>query len=118
MCLHILVKIPATYTCENGLYVQSNIDNSEIICDEIIGATKCTSRKTIPIISTSTKLVPTKRTSTYFYILLIFLSITIALLIAVSIYWYLIKNQSKQKYLLTYHDTSNKSIEINNNIII
>ena len=39
-----------------------------------------------------------------FYILLVFLLITIALLIAVSIYCYLIKYQGKQKHLLPFHD--------------
>ena len=43
-----------------------------------------------------------------FYILLAFLSITIALLIAVSIYCYLINYQAKQKKLLPFHDTNNK----------
>ena len=38
-----------------------------------------------------------------FYILLVFLLITIVLLIAVSIYCYLIKYKSKQKYLLPFH---------------
>ena len=37
-----------------------------------------------------------------FYILLAFLLITILLLIAVSIYCYLIKYKSKQKHLLPY----------------
>ena len=43
-----------------------------------------------------------------FYILLIFLSITIALLIAGSIYCYLIKNKLKQKHLQPYYVTNNK----------
>ena len=38
-----------------------------------------------------------------FYILLVFLSIAITLLIAVSIYCYLVKYLTKQKYLLPYH---------------
>ena len=37
-----------------------------------------------------------------FYILLVFLLITIVLLVAVSIYCYLIKYKSKQKYLLPF----------------
>ena len=40
-----------------------------------------------------------------FCILLAFLLITIALLIAVSIYCYLIKYQAKQKHLLPFHET-------------
>ena len=41
-----------------------------------------------------------------FYILLDFLLITIALLIAVSIYWYLIKY--RRKHLLPFLNTNNK----------
>ena len=36
------------------------------------------------------------------------LSITIALLIAVSIYCYLVKYRVKQKHLLPFHDTNNQ----------
>ena len=43
-----------------------------------------------------------------FYILLAFLLITTTLLIAVSIYCYLIKYQAKQKHLLLFHDTNNE----------
>ena len=43
-----------------------------------------------------------------FYILLDLLSITIALLIAVSIYCYLIKCKSKQKHSLPFFVASNK----------
>ena len=43
-----------------------------------------------------------------FYILLAFLLITIALLIAVSIYCYLIKYRAKQKHLLPFNFTNNK----------
>ena len=53
-----------------------------------------------------TKTVLTKSTSTNFYVSLTFLSIPIALLIAVSIYP--IKNRSKQKYLLPYHITNDE----------
>ena len=42
------------------------------------------------------------------YILLAFLLITIALLIAVSIYCYLIKYQAKQKHLLPFHVTNDE----------
>ena len=47
-----------------------------------------------------------------FYILLAFLLITIALLIAVSIYCYLRKYRAKQKHLLPFNFTNNKSKEI------
>ena len=43
---------------------------------------------------------------------------TIALLIAVCIYYYQIKHRPKQKHLLPYHNNSNKLKEININNII
>ena len=42
------------------------------------------------------------------YILLACLSITIASLMAVSIYFYLIKYQAKQKHLFPFHNTNNE----------
>ena len=47
-----------------------------------------------------------------FYILLAFFKITIALLIAVSIYCHLIKYRAKQKCLLPFHVTNNELKEI------
>ena len=43
-----------------------------------------------------------------FYILLVFILTTIALLIVVSIYCYVIKYQAKQKHLLAFHDTKSE----------
>ena len=71
---------------ENGKYVESIIGDSVIMCDEIIKETKT---------------IPTKSTSTNFYILLAFLLSTISLLIAVSIYCYLIKYKNKTKLFIT-----------------
>ena len=89
---------PATCACENDKYLRNGIDNSVIMCHEIIDVTK----------TALTKTVPTKCTSKNFYIFLTFLLITIALLIAVTIYCYLIKYGAKQKHLLTCPDISNK----------
>ena len=89
---------PATCSCKNGLYSGSIIGDSVIICDEIIKETKA-----IPAKRTSTKTVLTKCTSTNFYILLAFLSLTIALLIAVSSYCCFVKYQAKQNSLLPQH---------------
>ena len=47
-----------------------------------------------------------------FNILLAFLLIIIALLTAVSIYYYLIKYQTKRKHLLPFHDTNNELREV------
>ena len=71
---------------ENGKYVGSIIGDSVIMCDEIIKETKT---------------IPTKSTSTNFYILLAFLLSTISLLIAVSVYCYLIKYKNKTKLFIT-----------------
>ena len=46
------------------------------------------------------------------YILLAFLLITIALLIAVSMYSYFIKYRGKQKHLLPFHNTNNELREV------
>ena len=47
-------------------------------------------------------------------LLAIFLLITIALLIAVSIQCYLIKYRAKQKHLLPFHDTNNELKQVLN----
>ena len=46
------------------------------------------------------------------YILLAFLLIAIALLIALSIYCYFVKYQAKKKHLLPFHNTNNKLREV------
>ena len=89
----------AKYSCENGKYLGSTIDHSVITWDKIIEETKTFLTK-----RTSTKLFQK------LYILLAFLLITTALLIAVSIYW--IKCWAKQKHLLPHHITNNKLKEV------
>ena len=108
----------ATCTCGNGEYCASIIPDSEITCDEIIERAKTTPTKSTSAKTVTAKITSTKNTSTNFYIFLTFLLITIALLIAVSIYCYLIKYRSKQKQLLQHYDTSNKLKEINVSNII
>ena len=71
----------ATCSCENGKYLASIMDDSAIMCDEIL-------EETVPTNLNESK-ANCKTQS--FYILLAFLLITIALLIAVSIYCCLIK---------------------------
>ena len=73
---YIYIRNAATCSCKNGKYARSIIDDSVITCDEIIGTTK----------STLTKIVAAKIIFYIFHILPAFLFITIALLIAVSIY--------------------------------
>ena len=91
MCKKDYFWNPATCCCKKGKYVGNIIGDLVITCDEIIEATQSTSRKTVPEKSTSTKSVPTKSTSTNFYISFSILLISMALLIAVSIYCYLVK---------------------------
>ena len=79
------------------------MDYSLITCDEVINSFD-EKIKTIPTNFNESKV--TCRTQN-FYILLAFLLIAITLLIAVSIYCYVIKYQ--MKYLLPFHDT--KQIE-------
>ena len=71
------------------------MDDSAIICDEIIDVQE---------MNFNEKNITCKTQS--FYILLAFLLITIALMIAFSTYYYLIKYQETD--LLPFHDTDNK----------
>ena len=90
-------------TCKNGKYIASIIDDSVIMCDDIIEETK-----TVPTNSNRIETVPTKITSINIYILLDISLITIALLIAVSAYCCFIKYWAKQKRLSPYCLTNNK----------
>ena len=80
------------------------MDDSTITCDEIIESYD-EERKTV-----STNFNEKKATckAQYFYILLTFLLITLALLIAVSISCYLIKYGTKQKHLLPFYSTNSE----------
>ena len=94
---------PATCNCESEKYLASLMDDSAIICDEIIDVEETNFNE---------KNITCKTQN--FYILLAFLLITIELLIAISIYCYLIKHRAKQKHLLPFHDTKLKEIYIDN----
>ena len=80
---------------ENGKYFASIM--GKIICDEIIDIREANFNEKNTTCKTQS-----------FYILLAFLLITITLLIAVSIYYYLIKYWVKQKHLLPFHNTKLK----------
>ena len=92
----------ATCNCENRRYLASIMDDSAIICDEVI---ESRDEEWKTILTNFNK---------NFYILLVFLLTTIALLIAVSIYCYLINYQAKQKHLLPFHNTKLKKIHMDN----
>ena len=109
ICEEDYIWKPAICSCEDGKYLASIIDNSVITCDEIIDSdveakSYDEERKTI----LKNIIFETKS----FYILLAFLLITIALLIAVSIYCYLIKYKAKQKHLLPFYITNNDLKEV------
>ena len=87
---------------ENGKYLASITDNSVIMCDEIIEE----ETKTVTTNFNEKKKAICK--TKFFYILLVFLLINIALWIAVSIYCYLLKYGAKQKHVLRVHDTNNE----------
>ena len=74
------------------------MDDSTIMCNEIIEET---------VLTNLNEEKATCKTQN-FYVLLAFLLITIALLIAVSVYCYLIKYLAKQKHLLPLNFTNNK----------
>ena len=77
--------------------------DSVIMCDETIEA-KLHDEETKTIRTNFNE----KKVTQNFYILLAFTLITIALLIAFSIYCYLIKYRAKQKHLLPFHVTNNE----------
>ena len=85
--------------CGNGKYLADIMDDSTIICDEVIELYK-----------EETNFDENKATCKMqnFYILVKFLIIAIALLIAVIIYCYSIKYGAKQKHLLPFHYTNNQ----------
>ena len=83
----------ATCDCENGKYLASIMDDSAIICDEVIDVdveAKSNKEETKPVPTNFNEKKATCKTQN-FYILLAFLLITIALLTALSICCYLIK---------------------------
>ena len=74
------------------------MDDSVIMCDEVI-------KETVPA-NFNEKKATCKMQN--FCILLAFVLITTTLLVAVSIYCYLIMYRAKQKHLLPFHDTNNE----------
>ena len=107
MCKKVHFSNIARYSVANSKYVGSIANSSVIKCDEIINTIKSILIKTVP-----TKTVPTKINSKKVYILHVFLLVTIALLIAVNIFCYLMKYQIKEKHLLPHHVTTNELNEV------
>ena len=102
MCEKDYVWNPSACICEN-VYLASIMDDSVITCDKIIDVEEANFNE---------KNITCKTQN--FYITFAFLLITIALLIAVSIYWYLTKYRAKQKHLLPFQDTKLNQVYIDN----
>ena len=92
-CKKYYILKPAACGCKCVKCLGSIIGDLVIKCDEIIEE----------INAVLTANVPTKSTSTNFFILLVFSIITITLLTAVSIYCYLIKYLAEPRTLLPCH---------------
>ena len=105
---------PATCTCENRKYLTSIMDDSVITCDEVIESydedAEAKSYDKTKTITTNFDEKKVTWKSQNFYILLALLLTTIVLLIVVSIYFYLIKYRTKQKYILSFRDTNSELI--------
>ena len=84
------------------------MDDSAITCDEVIDSYK----EETETISTNFKRKNVTFRTQNLYNLLAFLLTTITLLRVVSIYFYLIKYQAKQKHLLPFHNTTNELKEV------
>ena len=82
--------------CEYGKYLASIMDDAAIMCNEVIES-YYEETKTVPT-NFNEKNIACKTQNVY--ILLAVLLITVAMLIAVIIYCYLIKYLAKQKHLL------------------
>ena len=87
---------PSTCNCENDEYLASIMDDSTIICDEVI-------KPYDEEINFNEKKATYKKQN--LYILLVFLLITIALLITAICYCFLIKYWGK--HLLPFYNTNN-----------
>ena len=102
----------ATCSCQNGKYLASILNEWAIACDEVIDVqAKSNGKETKPFPTNFNEKNITYNTRN-FYILLIFLLITIALLIAVNIYLYLINYWAKRKHLLPLYNTNNELKEL------
>ena len=91
-------------SCENWKYVVIIMHNLFIMCDEVTESYN-KETKTIPTNFNEKKATFKMQ---YFYLSLAFLLITVALLITVSIYCYLIKYQAIQEHLLRFQVTNNE----------
>ena len=94
-----VVSVILTSSCENVKYLAYIIVDSVITCDKIIAVEAKSYDEERKAVTTSINENSITCKTQIFYILLVFLLITIALLLTVTIYCYLIKYRTKQKHL-------------------
>ena len=107
-CKKYYIWNPSTCNCKNIRYLSSIMDDSTIMCNEIIESYD-KETKTFPTNFNEKKSICKAQD---FFILLTFLLITLAFLIDARIYCYLIKYRAKKKHLLTFHNTNNELREV------
>ena len=108
VCKKDYVWNPSKCICENGEYLASIMDDSMILCDEII---KSYDEEIKTILTNFSEKNVTCKTQNL-YVLLAFLLVTTSLLTAISIYFYMIKYLTKHS--LPFHDIKN----LNKSILI
>ena len=107
VCEKDYVWNPTTCNCENEKYLAIIMDDSAIMCHEIIeSCDEVVEAQSFNETNFNEKKATCKTQN--FYILLAFSLIIIELLITVSIYRYLIKYRAIQKHFLPFHFTNNK----------
>ena len=108
VCKKDYVWNPSKCIWENGEYLASIMDDSMILCDEII---KSYDEEIKTILTNFSEKNVTCKTQNL-YVLLAFLLVTTSLLTAISIYFYMIKYLTKHS--LPFHDIKN----LNKSILI
>ena len=111
ICEKDYIRNPATCSCEDGKYLASIWMIQQL---RVIKLLKKKQKQLQQILMEKNNFISKKKISKpkTFYMLLAFLLITIALLIAVSTYCYLIKYKAKQKHLLPFYIRNNKLKEV------
>ena len=102
---------PDAWSCENWKYLAIVMNDLVITCGAIV-------EEEAKTVTTSFKEEISIYKTKHFYILLAFLIITNALLIAVSIYRFLINFKAKQKHFLPSYFTTKELREMCNNNIL
>ena len=114
---------PSTCNCENRKYLASIINDSVILCNDIIDAKEtnfnaknvtCKNTKFLYFICPFINYHFIYLINIYLYFINIYYILLIIYIIAVSIHCYPIKYQAKQKHLLPFHDTKLKQVYIDN----